>query len=56
MVKKPEPSKEQFRLLKEQIHFWERSIESAKAMLKSAKAAKNKNVRALRKLERMYPE
>ena len=54
MVK--QPAKEQFRLLKEQIFFWNKSIEAAQEMVKHARLAKNKNIRALKKLERMYPD
>ena len=56
MVKKPEPTKEQFRLLKEQIYFWDKAIERSKEMLAHDKAARKISVNALKKLEKRYAE
>lgn len=56
MVKKPEPSKEQFRLLKEQIYFWEKSLKDAEETVRFCRAARNKNKRILNKLEKRYPQ
>ena len=53
MVKEP---KEQFRLLREQIHFWNEAIENARACMTHARLVKNKNVRELKKLEKKYSE
>ena len=55
MVKEPE-HKLQFRLLKEQIHFWEKSIDTSKELLAHDRAALKVSKALLKKLEKRYSE
>ena len=54
MVKKPKVREEQFKLVKDEIAFWETSREAAKTMFISATLNRNKQKRILKKLEKRY--
>ena len=56
MVKKPNVRQESFKLLNDQIEFWDRSIHASKEMLKDSKQNKARCMRILLKLQKRYAE